>query len=106
MLSHFNWSKYFYSLYSTKLQQKIYLFRWYGAYLIYSFQFQTEEGSRTPAVTKIDFFVTNSQPLIVVAKNFIVDVTDMLDPPLSRLQTLNQSEPVQALDPLYSSCAK
>ena len=47
-------------------------------------------GSGTHVGTNIDLFVTtanDSQPLTAVTKNFILDATDVLDPPLSRLQS-------------------
>ena len=39
--------------------------------------------SRTPKATKMEIFVStvnDSQPLTVVIKNFVLDVTDVLDP--------------------------
>ena len=39
--------------------------------------------SRTPKATKMEIFVStvnDSQPLTVVVKNFVLDVTDVLDP--------------------------
>ena len=70
--------------------------------------------SRTPVGTKTDFFVTianDSQPLIVVTKNFIQDATDILDPgSLSKLQYGRQISPSQcphqALHSLCFGCAK
>ena len=39
--------------------------------------------SRTPKATKMEIFVStvnDSQPLTVVIRNFVLDVTDVLDP--------------------------
>ena len=58
-------------------------------------------SSRTPKATKMEIFVStinDSQPLNVVTKNFVLDVTYVLDPHDTlqiRLSTdLNQPEPV------------
>ena len=45
-------------------------------------------GSRAPFGTKIDFFVitaNNSQLLTEFTKNFILEATDVPDPPLPKL---------------------
>ena len=71
-------------------------------------------GSRTPVETKIEFFVTTtneSKALTVITKNFILDATVVLDPPLSRLQYdrryISPSQCFhQALHPLCFSCTK
>ena len=85
VLSNFNWSKCFHFLYSTKLQQNIYLVKFYFNDIVLLFNLLT-----TIVLNKLRLTFkakgNNSHPLKVVTKNFIIDATDIVYLSLSRLQ--------------------
>ena len=85
MLFHFNWSKFFrvFLCSTIKVAENIYFvkifFHWYGAD-----QFKAEADLRQ--LQELRLTANGSQPLTIVIKNFTLDATVVLDPPLPKLR--------------------